>query len=90
MQIVIFVPTDVYSLELAGLMDVFAGANARVDTPFYEVTIVAEVDRTIRCASGLRVLPDCASTSTLVVWTPSSRPGAWEFRMARAGRSSIG
>ena len=60
MRIVIFAPTDVHSLELAGLMDVFAEANARADRMFYEVTIVAEDDRTIRCASGLRVLPDCA------------------------------
>jgi transcriptional regulator GlxA family with amidase domain len=60
MRIVIFVPTDVHSLELAGLMDVFAEANARVGKTFYEVAIVAEDDRTIRCASGLRVLPDCA------------------------------
>ncbi|SOC90444.1 Transcriptional regulator GlxA family, contains an amidase domain and an AraC-type DNA-binding HTH domain [Rhizobium sp. AN5] len=60
MRIAIFVPADVHSLELAGLMDVFAEANARVDRPFYEVTIVAEGDSTIRCASGLRVQPDCA------------------------------
>jgi transcriptional regulator GlxA family with amidase domain len=60
MRIVIFVPEDVHSMELAGLMDVFAEANARVDMPFYEVTIVAEHDHTIRCASGLKVLPDCA------------------------------
>jgi transcriptional regulator GlxA family with amidase domain len=60
MRIVIFVPADVHSLELAGLMDVFAEANTRVDTPLYEVTTVAEGDRTIRCASGLRVMPDCA------------------------------
>jgi len=50
MRIVIFVPADVHCLELAGLMDVFAKANTRVDTPIYEVTIVAEGDRTIRCA----------------------------------------
>ncbi|MFK0167128.1 AraC family transcriptional regulator, partial [Rhizobium sp. NPDC090279] len=60
MRIAIFVPADVHSLELAGLMDVFAEANARIDRPFYEVTIVAEGDSTIRCASGLRLQPDCA------------------------------
>lgn len=60
MRIVIFVPADVHSLELAGLMDVFAEPNARVGKMFYEVAIVAEDSRTIRCASGLRVLPDCA------------------------------
>lgn len=60
MRIVIFVPADVHSLELAGLTDVFAEANARAGSKYYEVAIVAEEDRTIRCASGLRVLPDCA------------------------------
>lgn len=60
MRIVIFVPADVHSLELAGLMDVFAEANARAGKAFYDVAVVAEDDRTIRCASGLRVLPDYA------------------------------
>ncbi len=60
MRIVIFVPKDVHSLELAGLTDVFAEANAHVGEMFYDVAIVAEDNRTIRCASGLRVLPDCA------------------------------
>ncbi|MBN8185044.1 hypothetical protein [Roseibium aggregatum] len=50
-RIVIFAPTDVHSLELAGLIDVFAEANARANKMFYEVAIVAEDDRTIRCAS---------------------------------------
>lgn len=60
MRVVIFVPADVHSLELAGLMDVFAEANARSGTIFYEVSIIGETDRVIRCASGLRVLPDFA------------------------------
>jgi len=60
MRIVIFVPKDVHSLELAGLMDVFAEANARAGKVFYEVAVVTEDACTIRCASGLRVLPDCA------------------------------
>jgi transcriptional regulator GlxA family with amidase domain len=60
MRIVIFVPKDVHSLELAGLMDVFAEANARAGKMFYEVAVVTEHDRTIRCASGLRVVPDFA------------------------------
>lgn len=58
MRIVIFVPADVHSLELAGLMDVFAEANTRAGKAFYDVAVVAEQDHTIRCASGLRVLPD--------------------------------
>lgn len=60
MRIVIFVPADVHSLELAGLMDVFAEANARAGKVFYDVEIVAEHDGVIHCASGLRVLPDFA------------------------------
>jgi len=59
MQVVIFVPSNVHSLELAGLMDVFAEANARAAAAFYAVTVVAEDDRPIICGSGLRVLPDC-------------------------------
>ncbi|MEO3385400.1 helix-turn-helix domain-containing protein [Mesorhizobium sp. CAU 1741] len=67
MQVVIFVPSNVHSLELAGLMDVFTEANARVAEvnarvaeAFYDVMVVAEDDRPIRCGSGLRVLPDSA------------------------------
>lgn len=56
MRIAIFAPADVHSLELAGLMDVFAEANTRAGKIFYDVAVVAEDDRTIRCASGLRVL----------------------------------
>jgi hypothetical protein len=44
MRIVIFVPSNVHSLELAGLMDVFAEANARAAKTCYEVAIVAEND----------------------------------------------
>jgi transcriptional regulator GlxA family with amidase domain len=66
MQIVIFIPSNVHSLELAGLTDVFAEANARAAETFYEVTIVAQDDRPIRCGSGLRVLPDLAYLSSPV------------------------
>ena len=58
MRIGIFVPADVHSLELSGLMDVFAEANARAGKIFYDVAVVAEHDGVIRCASGMRVLPD--------------------------------
>ena len=58
MRVVIFAPSNVHSLELAGLMDVFAEANARAAKAFYEVAIVAEIDKPIHCGSGLRVLPD--------------------------------
>jgi len=60
MRIVIFAPSNVHSLELAGLMDVFAEANARTAEAFYEVSIVAEGEQPILCGSGLRVLPDSA------------------------------
>jgi transcriptional regulator GlxA family with amidase domain len=66
MQVVIFIPSNVHSLELAGLTDVFAEANARAAEVFYEVTIVAQDDRPIRCGSGLRVLPDLAYLSSPV------------------------
>lgn len=58
MQIIIFIPSNVHSLELAGLMDVFAEANARMAKAFYEVSIVGEGDGPVRCGSGLAVLPD--------------------------------
>ncbi|MDB5641689.1 MAG: transcriptional regulator, AraC family [Hyphomicrobiales bacterium] len=58
MRIVIFAPPNVHSLELAGLLDVFAEANARAAEPCYEVAIVGESDQPILCGSGLKVLPD--------------------------------
>ncbi len=60
MRVVIFSPSNVHSLELAGLMDVFAEANARAEEAFYDVAIVAEDDRPIHSGSGLTVLPDAA------------------------------
>jgi transcriptional regulator GlxA family with amidase domain len=65
MRIVIFVPTNVHSLELAGLMDVFAEANARAAEAIYDVAVVAEEERPILCGSGLRVLPDSDYLSIL-------------------------
>jgi transcriptional regulator GlxA family with amidase domain len=64
MQVVIFIPSNVHSLELAGLTDVFAEANERAAETFYDVTIVAQDERPIRCGSGLRVLPDLAYHSS--------------------------
>ncbi len=60
MRVVIFAPTNVHALEIAGLTDVFAEANARAAKQVYDVTIVAEDDQPIRCGSGLRMLPDLA------------------------------
>lgn len=65
MRIVIFAPSNVHSLELAGLMDVFAEANARIAEQFYEVEIVGEQDRPIICGSGLKVLPDSKYSAIL-------------------------
>jgi hypothetical protein len=48
MRVVIFAPKNVHSLELAGLMDVFAEANFRTPENSYEALIVAEEDRPIR------------------------------------------
>ena len=91
MRIVIFVPSNVHSLELAGLMDVFAEANARAAETFYEVTVVAEDDRPIRCGSGLRVLPDLAYRREPERPRHASR-GRQRRRSqcAQAGRSSTG
>lgn len=99
MQIVIFVPSNVHSLELAGLMDVFAEANGRAAETFYEVTIVAENEHPIRCGSGLRVLPDASyraspdSPHTLLVAGSVGVPSApgkevidWLIRMAPGTR----
>lgn len=60
MRVVIFAPSNVHTLELAGLMDVFAEANARAAEAVYTVSIVAEEDGHIRCSSGMRVQPDSA------------------------------
>ncbi len=53
--VIIFAPSDVHSLKLAGLMDVFAEANARVAEAFYEFGLVAEEDRPIRSAEPVDV-----------------------------------
>jgi transcriptional regulator GlxA family with amidase domain len=99
MQVVIFVPSNVHSLELAGLTDVLSEANARAAENFYEVTIVAQDDRPIRCGSGLRILPDLAylsspgSPDTLLVAgsvgipnSPSREVVDWLTRMAEQTR----
>lgn len=65
MRVVIFAPSNVHSLELAGILDVFGEANARVGEMVYDVSVVAQDDRPIRCASGLRVVPNAAFTSVV-------------------------
>jgi transcriptional regulator GlxA family with amidase domain len=82
MRIVIFAPSNVHSLELAGLMDVFAEANACAAETYYEVAIVAENNQPIHCGSGLRVLPDAGYLSvskvpdTILVAGSVGIPGA--------------
>ncbi len=60
MRIVIFAPSNVHSLELSGLTDVFSEANLRADKNFYEVEVAAANEDPIQCGSGLRILPDHA------------------------------
>lgn len=58
-DVVIFAPADVHALEIASVMDVFNEANALAGSrTLYTMTFVAERRDTIRCASGLRVVPD--------------------------------
>lgn len=99
MRIVIFVPANVHALEVAGLTDVFAEANARVGEQLYEVAIVAEDDHPVRCGSGLTLLPDSAFSAiasgvdTLLVagsvgvpTSPGSAVIQWLTRMAPQAR----
>jgi len=64
MKVIIFAPQDMHSLEISGAMDVFAEANFRRQQPYYEVAVVAERPGPIRCASGLRIMPDRAITES--------------------------
>jgi transcriptional regulator GlxA family with amidase domain len=58
-NVVIFAPSDVHALEIASVMDVFNEANEQAgSTTLYSMTIVAERRETIRCSSGLRIMPD--------------------------------
>lgn len=99
MRIVIFAPSNVHSLELAGLMDVFAEANARVGEIVYEVAVAAEDEQPVVCGSGLRVVPDTSylaitsSPDTFLVAGSVGVPAAapreitdWFVRMAGQAR----
>lgn len=57
-EIVIFAPSDVHALEIASVMDVFNEANTQAKANLYAMTFVAEQRDPIRCASGLRIIPD--------------------------------
>lgn len=99
MRIVIFAPSNVHSLELAGLMDVFAEANARVGESAYEVVVAGEDERPIVCGSGLRIVPDSSylavtnSPDTFLVAgsvgvpaAPTRQVSDWIVRMAAEAR----
>ena len=58
MQIVIFLPQGVHSLEICGPLDVFAEANLRSKRVRYDVRVVVEGDGPIVCESPLRIVPD--------------------------------
>jgi transcriptional regulator GlxA family with amidase domain len=64
MKVIIFAPQDMHSVEISGAMDVFAEANSGSQQPYYEVAVVAERPDPIRCASGLRIVPDHAITES--------------------------
>lgn len=57
-EIVIFAPADVHALEIASVMDAFNEANTQAKADLYAMTCVAEQPNPIRCASGLKIVPD--------------------------------
>jgi transcriptional regulator GlxA family with amidase domain len=54
-----FAPGDVHSLEISGNGWVVRGQSQRWPTA-YELCVVAATKDPIRCASGLRIVPDRA------------------------------
>lgn len=59
MNIVIYVPAGVHSLEVSGPEDVFAEANLQSDgAARYKIRVVSERNEPILCNSGLRIMPD--------------------------------
>src|SRR5919107_1679102 len=98
--VVVFAPTDVHALEIASVMDAFNEANAQAGSiPLYSLTVVAERRETIRCSSGLRIIPDLSiddpapDTDTLVIagsygipGTPSDAVIAWLQRRSGSAR----
>ena len=90
-NVVIFAPADVHALEVASVMDVFNEANSQAGSAtLYAITLVSERRDVIRCACGLRIVPDLSiddpvpDADTLVVagsygmpGTPSGAVVAW-------------
>ena len=80
--LVIFAPADAHALEIASVMDVFNEANAQAGSaPLYTMTLVAERREAIRCASGLKLIPDLSiddatpEADTLIVAGTYGVPG---------------
>ena len=99
LRVTIFAPADVHSLEISGVMDAFHEANRAGALPSYAVCVVAEDERAIHCASGLRIIPDRTiasereTTDTLMVAgsygvpeRPSDEVLAWIREKAGATR----
>lgn len=97
--VTIFVPADVHSLEISGVMDAFQEANHHYGHAVYETCVVAETQDPIRCASGLRIVPDrtihsaLAACDTFIVAgsygvpvTPGEPVVAWIGEQAHSAR----
>lgn len=98
-NVTIFAPADVHSLEISGVMDAFHEANCRRGQTLYALCVVAEAAEPIRCASGLRIVPDrtidrgLATSDTFVVTGTYGVPApaseavlAWIGEQARSVR----
>lgn len=98
-NVTIFAPADVHSLEISGVMDALHEANRHQGHALYEMCVVAETQEPIRCASGLRILPDrtihdaLVASDTFVVTgtygvpaTPNEAVLAWIREQARLAR----
>lgn len=59
MLVIIYAPEDVHALEIASIRDALFEANQHMRSDDrYEVILVAQRPEPLRCASGLRVVPD--------------------------------
>jgi transcriptional regulator GlxA family with amidase domain len=101
LHIVIFAPVDVHAFEVASVMDAFHEANSQAKfAQLYKISFVAEERDVIRCASGLRIVPDACIDDALpdvdtliaagsygIPSPPSSRVTEWlRQRSAKARR----
>jgi transcriptional regulator GlxA family with amidase domain len=97
--VILFAPVDVHSLEISGVMDAFHEANRQHGATLYDVCVAAESAEAIRCASGLRIMPDRtiedapAACDTFIVTGSYGVPGppseavtSWIGEQAHAAR----